>query len=252
MLYPLMLDGGQLASDSRALLDDRDAPRNTKVALVRCRDRLAVRWWIAPLELLVEACTIAKAEEDLATAMLVAPFHLGTRAKWEEALPVDAATLVRARPNDDAGWRVVFSGTRVIGVLQPPPTAAGAEPPTPQPAPEPIPAPSPSSPPPGAPPSAPPPSAPMPPVPMPSQTMTAPPVLRGPRRSRPAHAAPSAAAPESAGSSTTAVPVDHATDTLHALARVELPKSLAPGDIATLVVGLSPAPSPTAEGVMQF
>ena len=306
MLFPLILDGAQPARESRQFLDDVETPRSLDVVLVRTVQRMQVQWLIAPVDLLIEACSAAGADDDLATAMLIAPFHVGTRASWATAMPVIASSI-RQPLLPDAHWRVITAGARVIGVVAPVtrdgrtrargPRLAGAAPedvgpmppdlppdappdrpgpPSPQSPPGPPPAPSPMQPPgPGAPPPIEPPSRspqmpPMVPTPMPIDAGTleavgsAPsePLLRGRRRSRPAHATRAGdAMSQSAGATMTlAVPDDAAaddaedSDTLAAMARVELPASLvpAPGATATLVIGLSAPPSPTTDGVMHF
>lgn len=299
MLYPLILDGAQPAHESREFLQDDETPHGLDIVLVRTVQRMQVQWLIAPIPLLIEACNTAGADDDLATAMLIAPFHLGARVGWATATPVPA-TSIRAPLMVDDSWRVIVAGARVIGVVAPagyssatqarPSTPAGAvasegaglkEPedpaeklpespgPPPPPAPPGPPLPPGPMPPPG--PGAPPPIAPPGPSPqappaasMPTPAGSAPfSILRGRRRSQPTRPAPP---PEPdavmAGSTMTMASPDTAdapddtgdTDTLAAIARVELPSSHtpSPGATVTLVIGLAAPPSPDADGVMQF
>ncbi len=251
MLYPLMLDGEQPVDDVRAMLRDAHTPHATDFVLVRYRERLEVRWAVAPRDVLLEVCDTASRDDTLATAMLTAPFHLGTRASFGTVERVELATLDPETAGRD-GWLVVFSGSRFVGVvpkrgvplLQSETESAAAPALRPE--------------------EVPPPPPPPPPPPIPSRAPAAAAreaaaprgPTRGHTRSKPQNGHEGVArGVESNEESTGAEPAGaSAVETLDAIARVEAPASIAPSPTAsaTLVIGLAPAPSPTAEGVMHF
>ena len=251
MLYPLMLDGEQPAGDVLALLRDPELPQTLDFVLVRYRERLTVRWAIAPIDLLTAACEKVAPRETLAIAMLVAPFHLGVGVRFAHAARVDLGTLDRKTAGRD-GWLVVFSGARFVGVVpqagtsgrSAPPVASMASPASG--AEREVPAPAPAPPPPPPPPAA---AAPR----GATRGSTRSKQRNGEERSTPV----GASREESFGRDAPAVgngAAAGAVETLEAIARVDAPAAVAPSPTAsaTIVIGLAPAPSPTAEGVMRF
>ena len=127
MLYPLMIDGGQLVGDALALLEDGDRPRQSPVVLVRSSERLSVRWHVADREQIMEACRLAAPGDSVVTAMLQASAGSGSAPEWPEATRIeigDGGQITRATP----GWAVLFSRSRFVGLLRPtqtvPPPAA--------------------------------------------------------------------------------------------------------------------------------
>ena len=267
MLYPLMLDGEQPVDDVRAMLLDADTPRATDYVLIRYRERLRVCWSVATRAQVLAACDTTAHGDTLATAMLVAPFHLGADTAFAEAERVELATLERESAGH-TGWLVVFSGSRFVGVAN-----GGALDPgfgrsrvtrevelTPTVAPPPAASSLPARPPASAVEAAPT-------VPAPAESAP-----RGQRRSRPRNPPddvprsappienerplPAGASPETIGAPLSAGHGNGtgATETLLATARVDAPAAIAPSPTAsaTIVIGLAPAPSPSDEGVMRF
>ena len=250
MLYPLIIDGGQLVGDALAMLEDPDQPRReSSVVLIRSAERLTVRWQVAQRAQLVAACRDAAQGDRVTTAMMQAPFRMGSDVEWPEATRVelgDDGPITRSAP----GWRVLFARSRFVGLLRPVPTensVANAAAPIPVTAT----------------------AIPRTMAPTRSGATAAPRratrgggaaaaprgATRGQRSRTPADtdAAPSARA-EPLTSGSTAPGAGGVTDTLLAVARVDVPSAIAPsaGASGTLTIGLAPAPSPVAAGVMRF
>ena len=102
MMFPLVLDAEQPAADVVAQLQEIDAARRPEIVVVRQRERLNVVWWIADVAQLLAACGYVKADETIATAMLIAPFHLGVATTWDRATPRDISARTahhRQRPH---------------------------------------------------------------------------------------------------------------------------------------------------------
>ncbi len=262
LIYPLLLDAEQSAGDVLELLaDDIQNGRNDQV-LIRERHGVSVRWFLFSRDIVASRCGgVAR------TATLAVACDLRYERPVESCDATHMPNLrLRAAP------LVVTSGDRVIGLHPPqlmsgpPDSAVAAAPPTETPPrisnrpPMPSgasappfggavrshgqrakpPAPPPSS---AAPPAAPPPSR----APAPAAVTGG--VERGVERGIETGVERGLDAPTAAG----AAPED-AVDTLLAIARVDLPASIAPAPDAkaTLTIGLAAAPSPTVEGVMQF
>ena len=255
MMFPLVLDAEQPASDVVAMLGEAAlAPRPT-IVVVRQRERLGVAWWIAQVELLLEACAHAKSDETIANAMLVAPFHLGVRAQWDRATVRDVAALPRVE-REARGWLVLFAGQRLVGI-SPPILMSGPPPVAPA-----LPVPPPSA-------SAAPPvilAHPEPPPidPQPTRRPTRGPT-RGQRAKPPQPEPAGAGAPDEGAARGLDETVPHAaggtvaraaneTETLLAMPRVTLPERCVPGidQGVPLEIGLGKPDSPSAPGVMTF
>ncbi|MBC7841688.1 MAG: CHAT domain-containing protein [Gemmatimonadaceae bacterium] len=118
MMCPVVLDAEQPASDVHEILGADGAPSRQDVVVVRQRDGLGVSWWIARIDVLIEACAIAKADETIGAAMLVAPLHLGLRAQWDRALVRDVREMPRVE-RVGRGWLALFAGQRMVGVSPP-------------------------------------------------------------------------------------------------------------------------------------
>ncbi len=118
MMCPVVLDAEQPASDVHTILQADVAESRRDVVVVRQRDGLGVSWWIAKIDVLIEACASAKPDDTIGMAMLVAPSQLGLRAQWDRAEVRDVREIPRVE-QVGRGWLVLFTGQRMLGVSPP-------------------------------------------------------------------------------------------------------------------------------------
>jgi hypothetical protein len=257
-MFPLVLDAEQPAADVVEMIGDTKSGARPDVVVVRQRDRLAVVWWIANVTQLLAACAHASNTDTIATAMLVAPFHLGAGTTWDRATVRDISAHSLGDDITARGWLVLLAGQRLVGISPPiqmtpptssaPPAMAPHVPPAPPPAMAfPVILPYPYTDPDGNIPSREPPRAP----------------TRGPR-AKPPQSATAASADPAAGRGTRegvargidmpAAESPAETETLLAMPRVALPERCVPGidNGVMLEIGLGAPNSPTESGVMAF
>ena len=254
MMFPLVLDAEQPAADVVELMNDTTTGNRPQIVIVRQRERLNVVWWIADVAQLLAACGYVKADETIATAMLIAPFHLGVGTTWDRATPRDISACMQ-RESEARGWLVLFAGQRLVGVSAP--ILMSAAPP----APAALPAPSPPV-------SQPTIILPYPYIERDGAVSASPPrraPTRGQRAKPPIPGAAGAPVPEAGVARGTEEGVERGADepvtaatpemeTLLAMPRVALPARCVPGidNGVLLEIGLGAPESPTAPGVMTF
>lgn len=210
--YPLMLDGSQPSREAVAMLQDPDAPRASGEWLL-----------VRHLDRLRVRWYVTSIEQLLDALRAATPADTVAVAMHTAPSQTSGTTQwfeatrveLDARGQFDTtapGWLVVFAGARFAGMRPPM---------------------------------------------QPAPTAT-PPASRGPTRGHRAKPQPANAAPTPAGAepemAASAPPPAASFETLLALARVDAPTAIAPGPSASgrLSIGLAPAPSPQADGVMRF